>query len=241
MARKTTVMNFDLDGDDELNLIKDARARSNACYKCGEVGHFQRDCKYDGDKPMDSQEAQGGQTSFDSYDPVVGKWMTNLVATTPITAKAMKSLYTELNRQKDLKQTYRKKYKDLQSVVTSTTTEPHVTLQQPVVVTNSKVNESPQVLKVTPGGQGKKSVGKGKGNKPPNKGKKSAVKASTSEVVTPTGPSSNLRSKIQDRAKVTAALIQKLTEELQAIEQESLNDEHDSEATQESDFRARRQ
>ena len=29
--------------------------------------------------------------SFDSYDPVVGKWMTNLVATTPITAKAMKS------------------------------------------------------------------------------------------------------------------------------------------------------
>ena len=33
--------------------------------------------------------------------------MTNLVATTPITAKAMKSLYAELNRQKDLKRTYR--------------------------------------------------------------------------------------------------------------------------------------
>ena len=45
--------------------------------------------------------------SFDSYDPVVGKWMTNLVATTPITTKAMKSLYAELNRQKDLKRTYR--------------------------------------------------------------------------------------------------------------------------------------
>ena len=45
---------------------------------------------------MDSQQAQEGQTSFDFYDPVVGKWMTNLVATTPITAKAMKTLYAKL-------------------------------------------------------------------------------------------------------------------------------------------------
>ena len=113
MARKTTVMNVNVDDGNELNLIKDARARSNACYKCGEVGHFQRDCKYDGGKPTDSQQAQEGQASFDSYDPVVGKWMTNFIATTPITAKAMKSLYAELNRQKDLKQSYRRKYKDL--------------------------------------------------------------------------------------------------------------------------------
>ena len=168
---KTTVMNVDIDSKDELNLIKDARARSNACYKCGEVGHFQRDCKYDGDKPTDSQQMQGGQASFDSYDPVVGKWMTNLVATMPITAKAMKSLYAELNRQKDLKQSYRRKYKDLQAMVT-TTTEPKVILQQPIVVTSSKVNASPQVLKATPGGQGKKFSGKGKGIKPPDKGKK---------------------------------------------------------------------
>ena len=54
--------------------------------------------------------------------------------------------------------------------------------------------------------------------------------------MTSAGPSSNLRSKIQDKAKVTAALIQELTEELQAIEQESLNDGPDSEATQESDL-----
>ena len=103
MARRTTMMNIDLDGDEEINLIKDVRVGLNACYKCGEVGHFQRDCKYDGDKPTYSQQAQGGQSSFNSYDPVVGKWITNLVTTTGITAKTMKNLYTELNRQKDLK------------------------------------------------------------------------------------------------------------------------------------------
>ena len=140
MAQRTMVMNADLDGDDELNLIKDSRARSNACYKCGEVGHFQRDCKYDGDNPNDGQQAQGGQASLTPMIQWWGKWMTNLVATTPITAKAMKSLYAELNRQKDLKWTYRKKYKNLLAVVT-TTPEPHVTLQQPVVVTSSKVSK----------------------------------------------------------------------------------------------------
>ena len=121
MAWRTTVMNVDIDTEDEVNLIKDVRARSNACYKCGEMGHFQRDCKYDGDKPSDSWQEQDG--TFDSYDPVVGKWMTNLVATTPITAKAMKSLYAKLNRQKDLKSTYRRRYKDIQAV-----------LQQPLIL-----------------------------------------------------------------------------------------------------------
>ena len=37
MVWRTTVMNIDLEGNEEINLIKDARARSNACYKCGEV------------------------------------------------------------------------------------------------------------------------------------------------------------------------------------------------------------
>ena len=97
--------------------------------------------------------------------------MTNLVATTPITAKAMKSLYAELNRQKDLKRSYRRKYKDLQAAVT-TTTEPLVTLPQPVIVTSNKVNPSPQVLKAAPIGQDKKISGKGKGIKPPEKERK---------------------------------------------------------------------
>ena len=95
MARKTSVMNVNVEEEDEVNFIKDARARSNACFKCGEMGHFQYDCQYNGDKPSDNQAPR--QTALDSYDPVVGRWMTNLVATTPITAKAMQSLLVELN------------------------------------------------------------------------------------------------------------------------------------------------
>ena len=76
------------------------------------------------------------------------------------------------------------------------TTDPHVTLQQPVVVTNSKVSAGPQVLKTTLGGQGKKFGGKGKGVKPTDKGKKPAVKTSTSGAVTSVGPSSNLTGKL---------------------------------------------
>ena len=55
------------------------------------------------------------------------------------------------------------------------TTEPHVMLQQPVVVTSNKVNAGPQALKMTPG-QGKKFGGKGKGVKPPDKERKMLLK-----------------------------------------------------------------
>ena len=98
------------------------------------------------------------------------------------------------------------------------------------------MNAGPPVLKTAPGGQGKKFGGKGKDIKPPDKGKKNVVKVSTSCAVTSAGPSSNLRSKLHDKVKVTAAMIQELTEESQAIDQECLNDEQDSEAMQESDL-----
>ena len=228
MAWRTTVMNVEVDTKDEINLIKDVRARSNVCYKCGEMGHFQRDCKYDGDKPSDSKQEQDG--NIDSYDPVVGKWMTNLVATTPITAKAMKNLYAKLNRQKELKRTYRRRYKDLQAVVATSTNTP-MTTSCPTIVTSSTTTQNVQANKQLSTGPQKKISDKGK-TKPTGKGKKGPVKSTNTTATS----SANLCSHLKDKAKHTAALIQEITEELQAIEEESANEEHDSDATQASDL-----
>ena len=219
MACRTIVMNTDVDTDDEVNLIKDVRARSNACYKCGKMGHFQRHCKYDGDKPTDGQQEQDG--SFDSYDLVVGKWMTNVVATTPITAKAMKSLYAELNRQKDLKRTYRRRYKDLQGVV-ATTMDIHVTISHPTTIT-SKITPNVQVTKTSSAGQQKEIPDKGKA-KPISKVKKNVVKTTPNMTAC---PSANLHSQLRDKVKHTAALIQEIIEELQVIEEESSKEDQD--------------
>ena len=182
-----------------------------------------------GDKPTDNWQEQDG--SFDSYDLVVGKWMTNLVATTPITAKAMKSLYAKLNRQKDLKRTYRKRYKDLQAVVATTTDTP-ATVSCPTMVTSSKAIPNIQVTKTSSAGQQKKTPDKRKA-KPIGKVKKNVVKTTPNTTL---GPTANLHSQLRDKAKHTATLIQEITEELQAIEEESSKEDQDSDATQESDL-----
>ena len=79
------------------------------------------------------------------------------------------------------------------------------------------MSSSSQVSKAAPIGQGKKSSDKGKSIKPLEKGKKNVVKTTTS-ATTSASPSANLRSKLWDKAKHTAAQIQEITEELQAIE-----------------------
>ena len=156
--------------------------------------------------------------------------MTNLVATTPITAKAMKSIYAKLNRQKDLKRTYRRRYKDLQAIVATTTDTP-VTILHLTMVT-SKGTPNIQVTKMTSAVQQKKTPDKGKA-KPISKVKKNVVKTMPN---TTSGPSANLQSQLRDKAKYTAALIQEITEELQAIEEESSKEDQHSDATQESDL-----
>ena len=226
-------MNVNAEEDDEVNLVRDSRARSNACFKCGEMGHFQRDCQYDGDKP--SSDKQPLQTPSDAYDPVVGKWMTNLVATTPVTAKAMQSLLLELHQQKELKRAYRRRYKDIQT----TSTNMSVSSQPLMSITSPSMSKTVSTVKTTgTGSQLKKLLGKGKAVKPMEKGKKHVSFSATSTPTTTTSTVSmpNLRNKLRDKAKVTIAMIQELTEDLQSMNQESVMEEPESIITQESDL-----
>ena len=229
-----TIMNVNVENEEEVNLVRDARARSNACYKCGEMGHFQRDCQYDGDKPS-SDKTPLKQITTDANDPVVGKWMTNLVATTPVTVKAMQSLLLELHKQRELKRAYRRRYRDIQTTSTST-----ATTSQPltsVAGINTKKNQTP--VKTT-GSQVKKPVMKGKIAKLQDKNKKRVAFSTTSmpTATTSTSPVSlpSLRNKLRDKAKVTVAMIQELTEDLQSIDQDSILEESESVITQESDL-----
>ena len=232
MASKMTIMNVNVEEDDEDNLVKDARARSNACFKCGEMGHFQQDCQYDGNKPSSDKQPLK-QTAADAYDPVVGKWMTNLVATTPVTAKAMQSLLLELHRQKELKRAYRRHYKDIQTTSTSMA----ITSQPLTSIASANINKTVSPIKTT-GSQVKKPLGKGKATKPIDKGKKRVAFSTTSTptATTSTVPIPNMRNKLRDKAKETVAMIQELTEDLQSMDQDSVMEEPESVITQESDL-----
>ena len=167
--------------------------------------------------------------------PVVGKWMTNLVATTPVTAKAMQSLLLELHKQRELKRAYRRRYKDIQTTSTSTAT----TSQPLTSIAGVNTNKSTTPVKTT-GNQVKKPVIKSKIAKQQDKNKKRVAFNTTSTPTATTSTSSatspSLQNKLCDKAKVTVAMIQELTEDLQSIDQDSVMEESESAITQESDL-----
>ena len=104
-------------------------------------------------------------------------------------------------------------------------------------IANANTNKTVPPAKTT-GSQVKKPLVKGKAVKPIDKGKKRVAFSATS---TPTATTStvsmpNLRNKLQDKAKVTVAMIQELTEDLQSMDQESVLEEPESVITQESDL-----
>ena len=96
---------------------------------------------------------------------------------------------------------------------------------------NSKTTQNVQPVQTVMAGQQKKIIDKGKA-KPIDRRKKNPPKTNT----TTSGPSLNLCSQLKDKAKHTAALIQGITKELQAIEEESTQEEKNSNVTQLSDL-----
>ena len=118
----------------------------------------------------------------------------------------------------------------------TTTTNSSVTSQLLISTAHTKTSTNSSPLKSSLS-QGKKIAGKGKNTKPMDKGKKHVVISTPSPVATTsTGSLPNLRNKLRDKAKVTVVMIQELTEDLQSMEQESLNEEQESEVTQYSDL-----
>ena len=64
----------------------------------------------------------------------------------------------------------------------------------------------------------------------------STTSAPTATTSTSPGTLPSLRNKLRDKAKVTVAMIQELTEDLQSIDQDSVMEESESVITQESDL-----
>ena len=83
-------------------------------------------------------------------------------------------------------------------------------------------------------------MGKSKIVKPIEKGKKhvafSTTTIPTATTSTSTTSISNLKNRLRDKAKVTVAMIQELTEDLQSIDQDSVLEEPESVITQDSDL-----
>ena len=114
--------------------------------------------------------------------------------------------------------------------------EQNVTVQQPTGVINTKPKAAPQVVKVFPGGKNKGAAAKGKGKKPFVRGKAKVTTPATSVTGTSDGPALNTRAKTTDKPVVTINKLQELMDELQAVEQEIIDNEVKFEVTQGSDL-----
>ena len=113
-------------------------------------------------------------------------------------------------------------------------------MSQPLTsIASTSTNNSATPVKTT-GSQVKKPLVKGKAVKPQDKGKKRVAFSATSTPTATTSTSTvslpSLRNKLCDKAKVTVAMIQELTEDLQSMDQESVVEEPESVISQESDL-----
>ena len=113
-------------------------------------------------------------------------------------------------------------------------------MSQPLTsIASTSTNKNLTPVKTT-GSQVKKPVIRSKIAKPQDKSKKCVAFStkSTPTASTSTSPVSlpSLRNKLRDKAKVTVAMIQELTEDLQSRDQDSVMEESESVITQEREL-----
>ena len=130
MVRLTDVLHMYHDEDDEemceINQInRDNKARNNACWKCGEVGHFAREC------PLGDTKIQ---------DRYAGKIQHTYTGTTPVTEKMWQDLMEKAISATANNIVLANKYKQIKNKIqqtpvattstTTTTTNPNKTTQK---------------------------------------------------------------------------------------------------------------
>ena len=72
--------------------VRDSHARSNACSKCGELGHFQKDCK----ATLNPQGDDRDDAALSDTNPTISQMIHTLTASTPITYLAFMAILKEL-------------------------------------------------------------------------------------------------------------------------------------------------
>ena len=137
MVRPTDVLHMYHDEDDEemceINQInRDNKARNNACWKCGEVGHFAREC------PLGDTKIQ---------DRYAGKIQHTYTGTTPVTEKMWQDLMKKAISATASNIVLVNKYKQIKNKIQQTpvaTTSTTTTTTNPTKTTQKQYSMGPK-------------------------------------------------------------------------------------------------
>ena len=138
MVRPTDVLHMYHDEDDEemceINQInRGNKARNNACWKCGEVGHFAREC------PLGDTKIQ---------DRYAGKIQHTYKGTTPVTEKMWQDLMKKAISATASNIVLANKYKQIKNKIQQTpvaTTSTTITTTNPTKTTQKPYSAGPKV------------------------------------------------------------------------------------------------